>query len=106
MPLHRQCRGHPPGTLGAASHDQDLVDGPDATDGRHLVGDLVAGAEDGQGGGPGTGQQVDGEGVGRSGPVSVRGADLKDGRDPADALVEQQQGGVVARQPVLRVPGQ
>jgi hypothetical protein len=105
VPLGCQCRGHPLGTLGGASHDQGLADGPDAADGRHLVGGLVAGAEDGQGGGTGPGQQVDGEGVGRSGPVSVRGADLQDGRDPADRLVEQQQGGVVALQPALGVAG-
>jgi hypothetical protein len=51
----------------------------------------VTGAEHGQSGGVGAGQQVDGEGVGRGGPVGVRGADLQNCRDPADRLVEQQQ---------------
>lgn len=65
----------------------------------------MPGAENGQGCGVGAGEKVHGQGVG-GGPVGVGSADLQDGRDPADGLVEQQQGGVVPRQPLRGVSGQ
>jgi hypothetical protein len=64
----------------------------------------VPGAENGQGCGVGAGEKV--QGVGGGGPVRVGSADLQDGRDPADDLVEQQQGGVAPRQPLRGVSGQ